>query len=204
MKTAMSEKNVQETPGTLQINRNLLPIDKYAAREGVSKDIVEECGKVGLVQIRKHKGKTFVVDVRKTIFDEVAETDEDIGSVELPDMEIFGLDEELTGLMDEITEDEERQAEKTEESNEFEFDVLIAQAKSIRSWQIATVLSLGFFIAALFGNLWLYSNLKIQRSRLNQAYVNMHRAQTDSTKATKQLEEFKVSQETIENNIAGK
>ncbi len=53
----------RETGSTLQLKRPLLPIDEYAAREGVSRDIVEECGQLGIVQIRKYRGKTFVVDV---------------------------------------------------------------------------------------------------------------------------------------------
>jgi len=52
-----------QAEATLQLNRSLLPIDEYAAREGVSKSIVEECGKLGIVQIRRCKGRMFVVDV---------------------------------------------------------------------------------------------------------------------------------------------
>ena len=47
----------------LQLKRSLVPIDEYATREGVSRDIVEQCGQLGIVQIRKYKGRTFVVDV---------------------------------------------------------------------------------------------------------------------------------------------
>jgi len=52
-----------QAEATLQLNRSLLPIDEYAAREGVSRSIVEECGKLGIVQIRRCKGRMFVVDV---------------------------------------------------------------------------------------------------------------------------------------------
>ncbi len=52
-----------ETAATLQLNRPLLPIDEYATREGVSRGIVEECGRLGIVQVRKYKGKRYVVDV---------------------------------------------------------------------------------------------------------------------------------------------
>jgi DNA repair exonuclease SbcCD ATPase subunit len=40
-----------------------VPIDEYAAREGLSRDLVEECGKLGIVQLRTYKGETFVVNV---------------------------------------------------------------------------------------------------------------------------------------------
>jgi hypothetical protein len=51
----------QDRP-SLQMKRSLLPIDEYAARQGLSIDLVEKCGDLGIVQIRKYKGKTFVVN----------------------------------------------------------------------------------------------------------------------------------------------
>jgi len=50
-----------------------LSIDEYAAREGLSRDIIEDCGKLGIVQIRKHKGKTFVVDLPLTPYSYIPE-----------------------------------------------------------------------------------------------------------------------------------
>ena len=52
-----------EASPILQLKRSLLPIDEYAAREGVSREIVEKCGQLGIVQIRRYKGRTFVVDI---------------------------------------------------------------------------------------------------------------------------------------------
>jgi len=63
MKPATGQTILQEAPPALQCKRSLLPIDEYAAREGLSRDIIEECGRLGIIQIRKYKGKTFVVDV---------------------------------------------------------------------------------------------------------------------------------------------
>ncbi|MHC4792027.1 MAG: ATP-binding protein [Planctomycetota bacterium] len=63
METCANEKISHKTEPTLQRKKLLLPIDKYAAREGISRDLVEACGKMSIVQLRKYKGKTFVVDV---------------------------------------------------------------------------------------------------------------------------------------------
>ena len=63
METSPDQRNSEEVEATLQLKRALLPIDEYAAREGLSRGIVEECGKLGVIQIRRYKGKTFVVDV---------------------------------------------------------------------------------------------------------------------------------------------
>jgi archaellum component FlaC len=62
-KSTVNESVRQEEGPILQLNRPLLSIDEYAAREGVSRGIVEECGKLGIIQIRRYKGQTFVVDV---------------------------------------------------------------------------------------------------------------------------------------------
>jgi hypothetical protein len=46
----------------LGLQRPLVPIEEYADREGVSVDIVEQCVKLGILQTRKFRDKTFVVD----------------------------------------------------------------------------------------------------------------------------------------------
>jgi Skp family chaperone for outer membrane proteins len=63
METMENEFISQDTGPILQLKRPLMPIDQYAAREGVSPGILEQCGKLGIVQIRKYKGQTYVVDV---------------------------------------------------------------------------------------------------------------------------------------------
>ncbi|MHC4193069.1 MAG: hypothetical protein ACYS8I_03595 [Planctomycetota bacterium] len=63
MEATSNQASARETEATLQLNRSLLPIDEYAVRKGVSRDIIEEYGRQGLVQIRRHSGKIFVVDV---------------------------------------------------------------------------------------------------------------------------------------------
>lgn len=47
----------------LQTDRPLVPIDEYAAQQGVSRGVIEQCGKLGIIQIRRCKGQEFVVDV---------------------------------------------------------------------------------------------------------------------------------------------
>jgi hypothetical protein len=65
----MEPSNQQGTPRLsesepiLQLNRSLIPLKEYAAREGVSESIIYECSKLGIVQIRKCKGRIYVVDV---------------------------------------------------------------------------------------------------------------------------------------------
>ena len=63
MKTGTNKTGAEEDTSILQVQRPLLPIEKYAAREGLTRAIVEEYGRLGIVQLRKYKGKTYVVDV---------------------------------------------------------------------------------------------------------------------------------------------
>ncbi len=53
----------QKTEPTSHFKRTLVPLDEYAARQGISSDIVEKQGKLGVIQIRKYRGQKFVVDV---------------------------------------------------------------------------------------------------------------------------------------------
>jgi hypothetical protein len=53
----------QKTSQLSHFKRDLVPLDEYAAREGISSDIVEQQGQLGVIQIRKFKGQKYVVDV---------------------------------------------------------------------------------------------------------------------------------------------
>lgn len=63
MAPSLNDIVLEDIKPLLQLKRPLLPIDKYAAREGVTRRIVEEYGRLGVIQIRRYKGKTYVVDV---------------------------------------------------------------------------------------------------------------------------------------------
>jgi hypothetical protein len=43
--------------------KSLLTMQQYATNQGVSAGVVQECAKLGVVQVRKHKDETFVVDL---------------------------------------------------------------------------------------------------------------------------------------------
>ncbi len=54
---------VQKAESSSHFKRNLVPLHEYATRQGISSDIVEQQGQLGVIQIRKFKGQKFVVDV---------------------------------------------------------------------------------------------------------------------------------------------
>jgi archaellum component FlaC len=60
---AAGESAAQKAVPVSHFRRSLVPLDEYAARQGISSDIVEKQGQLGVIQIRKFKGQKFVVDV---------------------------------------------------------------------------------------------------------------------------------------------
>jgi hypothetical protein len=48
--------------------KSLLTVNQYAARQGVSAGVVQEAAKLGVVQVRKHKNKTFIVDLPLDVY----------------------------------------------------------------------------------------------------------------------------------------
>jgi hypothetical protein len=52
--TQSSETGYKRAGRLLQDGAALVSIDEYAAREGVSIELIEACGLAGIVQIRKH------------------------------------------------------------------------------------------------------------------------------------------------------
>ncbi|MCJ7728793.1 MAG: hypothetical protein MUO27_02785 [Sedimentisphaerales bacterium] len=60
---AAGDTATQKAEATSHFKRALVPLDEYAARQGISSDIVEQQGQLGVIQIRKFKGQKFVVDV---------------------------------------------------------------------------------------------------------------------------------------------
>jgi len=43
--------------------KSLLTVQQYANSQGISTGVVDECAKLGVVQVRKHKNKMFIVDL---------------------------------------------------------------------------------------------------------------------------------------------
>jgi septation ring formation regulator EzrA len=61
--TAAGNTTAQRNESSSHFRRNLVPLDEYAARQGISSDIIEQQGQLGVIQIRKFKGQKYVVDV---------------------------------------------------------------------------------------------------------------------------------------------
>ncbi len=73
VKATTNQITSQEARPSFKLKKSLLSIDEYAAREGLSRDIIEHCGKLGIVLIRRYKGRTFVVDLPLTPYSYIPE-----------------------------------------------------------------------------------------------------------------------------------
>jgi len=56
--------------------KSLLSVQQYATSQGVSTGVVQECAKLGVVQVRKHKEKTYIVDLPLDIYKGIKQQDE--------------------------------------------------------------------------------------------------------------------------------
>jgi len=56
--------------------KSLLSLQQYATSQGVSTGVVQECAKLGVVQVRKHKDKTYIVDLPLDIYKGINQQDE--------------------------------------------------------------------------------------------------------------------------------
>jgi len=73
---AVSDKPALKRSELVLLRRSLLPLDRYAVREGISEGMVEELAKLGIVQIRRFRGRSFVVDVPLSPYSRLADSDE--------------------------------------------------------------------------------------------------------------------------------
>jgi len=179
MKTSTNETILQETEPILQLKKSLLPIDEYATRKGMSIDIVEECAKLGIIQIRKYKGRTFVVDVPHSQYTYDSET------IDEPTQHI----DEPTQHIDEPTQTKEKpESAEITQNTVYHLGILTEQAGAKRTWQIAALFSLALLFAAFFANLWFYMDRNIQSDRLDQAYISVQKLYDDFTQASQNVE----------------
>ena len=193
MGTTTNEKISQEAEPTLQLEKPLLPIDEYAAREGISRELVEECGELGIVQLRKYKGKTFVVDVPLSPYYHTPEITAEPTQPIDKTAQANNISKSAQKIIPDVPKTTDETKEKLElaeitQDNGIEFGLLAAQVKSKRIWQIAALVSIVLLFATLFGNLWLYMNRKTQAYRLGLAHAEIQKAYNNSIQLKQQIE----------------
>jgi hypothetical protein len=54
---------VRQCASRSRLDRRLVELHEYANREGITPQDVTKCSEIGIIHLRRHKGKTFVVDM---------------------------------------------------------------------------------------------------------------------------------------------
>ncbi|MFA5424558.1 MAG: hypothetical protein WC374_11960 [Phycisphaerae bacterium] len=64
-----------------RLSRRLIEIGEYARREGITPQDVHRCCEIGILQLRRHKDKTFVVDMPVCSFDNSDDIDAEVATM---------------------------------------------------------------------------------------------------------------------------
>ena len=200
---------------TLNLKKALLPIEEYAARERLSMDIIEKCGKLGILQIRRFKGKTFVVEAPYPPFNDIDElalepvqpTDETEQFEPVDETEPIHLADEneqaqkISEPTDKAGDEQADAVDRALEENDisellkmfhdkelpFE-DLLASQIKARKICQKIAVASVVFALIVLFAGLWLYTGRKMQLTDSPVSYAGLQPTINDSEITASQVE----------------
>ena len=64
-----------------RLDRRLVELHEYAKREGITVQDVTNCSEIGIIHLRRHKGKTFVVDMPVCSYENNDQIDTEVGEL---------------------------------------------------------------------------------------------------------------------------
>jgi hypothetical protein len=67
--------------GSSRLTRRLVELGEYAKREGVTPADVTRCSEIGIIQLRRNRGRTFVVDMPVCSYDNTDEIDAEVAEL---------------------------------------------------------------------------------------------------------------------------
>lgn len=182
---------------TLKLKKALLPIEEYAARERLSTDVIEKCGKLGIIQIRRFKGKTFVVETPYPPFNGIDEIDPEPTQPADETEQAQKISEPAAGATDEKADAVDQELEKNDVSEllklfhdkELPFeDLLASQIKAKKICQKIAVASVVFALIVLFAGLWFYAGRKMWLTDSTISYAGLQPKINNSEITASQVE----------------
>ncbi len=182
---------------TLKLKKALLPIEEYAARERLSTDVIEKCGKLGIIQIRRFKGKTFVVETPYPPFNGIDEIDPEPTQPADETEQAQKISEPAAGATDEKADAVDQELEKNDVSEllklfhdkELPFeDLLASQIKAKKICQKIAVASVVFALIVLFVGLWFYADRKMWLTDSTISYAGLQPKINNSEITASQVE----------------
>jgi hypothetical protein len=182
---------------TLKLKKALLPIEEYAARERLSTDIVEKCGKLGIIQIRRFKGKTFVVETPYPPFNGIDEIDPE----PTPPADETEQAQKISGPAARATDEKADAVDRALEKNDvsellklfhdkelpFE-DLLASQIKAKKICRKIAVASVVFALIVLFAGLWFYTGREMRLADSPISYAGLQPTTNNSEITASQVE----------------
>ena len=200
MEATTNESVSQGRNPILQLKRPLLPIDEYAARQGLSKRTVEQHVQSGTIQVRKYKGKTYVVDVPLSPYhdapQELAPIEED------PKMTTHTFEQPAQStdaahartISDETTRIEgPPQRTQIRHSDPPRPSFLNAAAWTTRTRKVVAAASTACILAVILAGFYLYTSQTIQADRLDDAFATIQTVHNNSIQSSQQLAALQAS-----------
>jgi hypothetical protein len=194
MEATTNESVSQERNLILQLKRPLLPIEEYAARQGLSRCTVEQHVQSGSIQVRKYKGKTYVVDVPLSPYHDAPQ-----------ELTLMEEDPEMTA------DTVEQPPQSTDTAHAKTISGETARIKGVSQWtqiphgdppqpsflnaatwtartrKVIAAAGTACLLAAILAGFYLYTNQTIQADRLDGAFATIQTVHNNSIQASQQL-----------------
>lgn len=186
MNIDLNEAPLQEQEGpVLHLGKKLLPIDEYSSHTGLSRGLLEQYGRIGIIQIRKYKGRTFVVDVPSQLRFGNAETEaiEELLSLRNKTLQTKKLTELVAKLISNPKTDpappeqipdlklfgtltnRSMPANKAAMVKQPGFERLFAKIQTTQIGQVLMIFVISFLIVSVYVSFWLLLTGKVQNRR---------------------------------------
>lgn len=198
----------------LHLGKRLLPIDEYSSRTGLSTGLLEQYGRIGIVQIRRYKGMAFVVDVPSRLRFGNTEA----GAIEeLVDSRNRALQtKKLTSLVAKLTSNSKAAELLPDQIPSLGLFKQLAAASGFSSRataggsrfgrvfaktqfrQMMAVFAVTFAVVSLYASLWLFITGKIQAGNLADMRADVQKVAGKSAGTEQQIETI---QNQLDNSI---
>ncbi len=174
MEIASKQLSSKKSTTVVYMKSSLLSIDELAARCGISKNIIEECARLGLIKTRKCKGKTFVLDVPASRYQGSLEnSNEQLKHQAMHARKIAELADKIPTIFpEENTVAKTEQADSLTKTNTFLFGISAKQTKVKTKWKIAALSMLVLLCTAILVNIWLYTDRNIKTNTIEKYHLS--------------------------------
>ena len=174
MEIASKPLSSKKSTAIVYMKSSLISIDEFAVRCGISKNIIEECIKIGLIKTRKCKGETFVLDIPAARYqDELENSNEQLKPQAMHAQKIAKLADKIsTVLPKQKPAGKPEQADNLTKTKTFLLEISAKQTKAKTKWKVAALSMLVLLCTAVLVNIWLYTDRNIKTNTIEKYHVS--------------------------------